>query len=277
MSPLVVILILAVAVTLIVVMSFLWRHYYGTDKEVEISEEEIEIIASEIQGFGFEPLSVRPLFGARVIWSKAARTHEDLLLELCDGGWRDYTRLTCRFRRSLGQGISFRSEPEGLSLMGLFYSLHEVETGDRELDRGYFVLAREDDRLSDLVHSRIRHSLVAMREEVETIRFSDVDLHVTLDDVVRGEKLKRLIERILYLAADLRRWSEEKGPLPSLHTGQYQDALAEMDMGNSRTQRVQAIEGIEGIEQEGEALPIQPSEFDEVDAVTDNGEKRAPD
>lgn len=260
-----------VVVLLVALMHVLWRRYYGVDHESLLGSEQLDAIRKRLERLGFADLHIRPLFRSRSVWAAMEREALRVEMEMCDGGWRDYTRVTCTFKRPLQQGVQMMCE-EGAGLMGWLYSLHEVQSEDEEINDRFIMLTRDDERLHELLTSPLRQHIIRLRDRVEDFKLTDQALFVYQDALVQEDDLTKIVEEVIYLASDLIRWSQDKGPIATLHTGQYQDALAEMDMYATRASGTLAAQdessGVDEGESTEEDAPNQ-SEFEQVDRVVE--------
>lgn len=225
--------VLVVGAAVAWLMNVLWRRYYGVEINATLSDEERAQLASTLGALGFGALSVRPLFRSRSLWARLEREHLTLEVELCDGAWRDYTRLTCVFNRPLNQGIQILCE-EGAGALGWLLSLQEARVDEPAVDERFILLAREEERLAEIMSSHLRDVMLGVRDMVEDFQLTDQALFVQVSYVAREGALRDLIKSVLHLGDDLVLWSRDRGPISALHTGQYQDALAEMDLYTTR-------------------------------------------
>lgn len=225
--------VVALAGGIVWLMSVLWRRYYSVDMSAALGEGEQQELVEVLRALGFGELRVRPLFRSRALWAQIERPQLTLEIELCDGAWRDYTRLHCSFTRPLNQGFQLLCE-EGAGAMGWVLSFHEVELEDEELDERFILLARDDERLGELIRSPLRQEMIRLRDLVEDFQLTDQGLFLFVSYVAREQALRELIKAALYLSDDLIRWAQERGPIGPLQTGQYQGALAELDIYATR-------------------------------------------
>ena len=259
------ILVALTTAVLIWLMGMLWRRYYGVDSTSLLATEQFTALTAVLGEFGFNKVQTRPLFRARSLWSSLHHESFHAEVEFCDGNGADYTRITCSFETSLGQGFQILCE-EGAGLWGWLLSMNVTRVDDEVMEARFILMSKNKERLLQLLKSPLRAHIMALRDEVEDFQLTDQALYVYTGRVVQGEALRRLLEDVLVLTSSLVMWSMEKGPITSLQTSQYQDALAEMDMYATRTHPSGFLPLQEG-EQGPEEKPVDMLDAEDVEGA----------
>jgi len=242
------VLFLTTVITLVTgLMALFWRRYYSEDDPYTLTTAELDQLMATLRGLGFERIQSRTLFDVRTWRAEQRMNHMTMVVEFGDGTKRDYTRMTCTYDHPLGQGIQILWE-ERLGLSRWVRRLAEVKVGDMRLDSKFIMLARDSERLEDLLRRHVREMLLDVEDGSGDVQITDESIYAFYDDVLTGDLLRKKTEQVMTLARTLGRYSARKGPISSLSTRSYNiDAdqlyLREDDSSGLLTHRQLAVSG----------------------------------
>lgn len=227
------------------IMYRLWKSYYGLDGRPLLEGEDQEkrfIKLCESLGALEGRTHSRDLFQGEVLWSEGEQECYTWLLEAGRHGDMTYMRWLVSFKASLGQGMSVVKGGKAKALMeqggGARQTMvTQVVFEEHELPAHMLYRARDEERARDFAQGSRLRKLRSLESRVDSFFMDDRKLYMHCEVFPTLDVMEQLVLDARVFVDNLIAWSQSKGAIPALETGQYQGALAELEQASVRDTR----------------------------------------